>query len=240
MYSQVPAGSTRPRSSGSGWRLFFVAMSALAMGVFMRATPLLAAPLHIHVAANSAPRGLLYADEDDSEDGYVSQIGIITNQSESVTGTWQIGNTPYSVTVQTDLDDDDGPLVEGACVEVKAAQSAPSVALELDSKEAYKCSNDGNDDDNDDDDNDNDDNDDNDNDDNDNDSMQAESYGILISRPPGTEGVWVISGTPFTATLQTHLETDDGELVVGTGVEVEVHVSAPTIAVEIESEAAND
>jgi hypothetical protein len=50
----------------------------------------------------------------------------------------------------------------------------------------------------------------------------------------------VVSGTPYTATLQTHLETDDGELVVGAGVEVEVNVGAPTIAVEIESEDAND
>jgi hypothetical protein len=204
-------------------------MSALAIGVFMRATPLLAVPLHIHVAASSEPRGMLYADDDDSEDGYVSQIGIITSQSESITGTWQIGNTPYSVSMQTELDDDDGPLVIGTCVEVKAAQSAPSVALEIDSKEAYKCSNGGNDDDDSDD-----------TEDNDDDSTQTESHGILMSRPPGTEGVWVVSGTPFTATQQTHLETDDGELVVGASVEVEVHVSAPTVAVEIESEDAND
>jgi len=184
---------------------------------------------------------MLYAD-DDGEDGYLSQLGIITSQSESITGTWQIGNTPYSVSMQTELDDDDSPLVVGACVEVKAAQSAPSVAIEIDSKEAYKCSNSGDDDDNDDGDNDDGDNDDGDNDDgdNDDDSMQTESYGILISRPAGTEGVWVVSGTPFTATQQTHLETDDGELIVGAGVEVEVHVGAPTIALEIESENAND
>jgi hypothetical protein len=189
----------------------------------------MAAPLDKAVAASPESRELLYADHDDSEDGYVSQLGIITSQSGSNTGTWQIGDTPYSVSMQTELDDDDGALVVGACVEVKAAQSQPSVALEIDSKEAYKCTNGGNDD-----------GDDNDGDDNDDDSMQTEYYGILDSRPAGTEGIWVVSGTPYTATLQTHLETDDGELVVGAGVEVEVNVGAPTIAVEIESEDAND
>jgi hypothetical protein len=125
-------------------------MCILTVSVFMRTTSLSAAPLGGIAPGNSESGGPIYADNDESEDGYVSQLGIITSQSESPSGTWQIGNTSYSVTTQTALDDDNGLLAVGACVEVKAAQNAPTVAIEVDSKETYECNGDDDDDDDDD------------------------------------------------------------------------------------------
>ncbi|MEM8530731.1 MAG: DUF5666 domain-containing protein [Chloroflexota bacterium] len=62
-------------------------------------------------------------------------------------------------------------------------------------------------------------------------------YGFIESRPNGTASTWVISGRNFTATDNTHLDSDDGPLTVGQCVSVDYEGDQ---ALEIESEPDND
>jgi hypothetical protein len=67
--------------------------------------------------------------------------------------------------------------------------------------------------------------------------------GIINSRPNEKVGTWVISSTTYmtyTATNDTELEEQHGGLSIGACVEVKSLASAPTVAIKIESQEANE
>ena len=63
--------------------------------------------------------------------------GTIESRPEGKAGTWTIGGRSYEVKETTKLDEDDGPLVIGACAEV---ESIGNVVKEMESEKKSKCS----------------------------------------------------------------------------------------------------
>ncbi|MCC6458128.1 MAG: hypothetical protein IT328_24460 [Caldilineaceae bacterium] len=183
---------------------------ALVFGVFLRATLLLAAPVEADLA-QSVPQEADHGGDDDHGD-LVSRHGILESRPDGITGTWVIDGKSYTATESTVLDDERGALEPGICVEVKALKSDPTTAVKIESKEAFKCDDDGDHDD------------------------DIKRYGILESRADGITGTWVIGGKSYTVTERTKLDEDHGALVAGVCVKVEVRESEPTVARELESE----
>jgi len=66
----------------------------------------------------------------------VKIYGPIENRPEGKEGTWVIGGRSFTVTDTTELDEDDGPLVVGACAEVEIKGI---VVKKIESEEKYKC-----------------------------------------------------------------------------------------------------
>lgn len=62
--------------------------------------------------------------------------GKIESRPESKVGTWVIGGRQAVVTDNTPLEEDDGPLAVGACVEVEYEGNAVE---KIESEEKYKC-----------------------------------------------------------------------------------------------------
>jgi hypothetical protein len=71
-----------------------------------------------------------YADCD--EDFY----GIIESRPEGKAGIWVIGGREINVTENTEFDEDHGPFVVGACVEVEFEDG---VVDELETEKSHKC-----------------------------------------------------------------------------------------------------
>ena len=62
--------------------------------------------------------------------------GILESRPEGKVGTWTIGGRQVAVTEQTKLEEGDGPLVVGACVEV---EYKGDTVKEIETEESYKC-----------------------------------------------------------------------------------------------------
>ena len=62
--------------------------------------------------------------------------GTIESRPEGKVGTWVIGGRSVEVTKSTELDDDNGPLTIGACVEVDIDDGKVD---EIESEPAEKC-----------------------------------------------------------------------------------------------------
>lgn len=62
--------------------------------------------------------------------------GTIDSRPEKKAGTWKIGGRAYEVKDTTKLEEDDGPLVVGACAEVELIGN---VIKEIESEEKSKC-----------------------------------------------------------------------------------------------------
>jgi hypothetical protein len=62
--------------------------------------------------------------------------GIIESRPESKIGTWVIGGRQVEVTEQTEIDEDDGPLAVGACVQV---EYKGNITEEIESEDKTKC-----------------------------------------------------------------------------------------------------
>jgi hypothetical protein len=62
--------------------------------------------------------------------------GIIESRPEGKAGTWVIGGRQVTVTDKTKLEEDHGPLVVGACVEV---EHEGNVVEEIESEKKSKC-----------------------------------------------------------------------------------------------------
>ncbi|HYE37763.1 DUF5666 domain-containing protein [Methylocaldum sp.] len=62
--------------------------------------------------------------------------GVIEKRPEGKAGTWMIGGREVAVTEKTKLEEDDGPLAVGACVEVEYEGNAVE---EIESEEPSKC-----------------------------------------------------------------------------------------------------
>lgn len=218
MYNVTEPRQAERRRSPVWWRMASMIALALVLGVFLRATLLLAAPVEADFAQSVPQEADTGGDDEHGDhDDLISHHGILESRPDGITGTWVIDGKSYTATESTVVEDKRGDLEPGVCVEVKALKSDPTTATKIESKEAFKCDDD-------------DDHDDGDHDD------DIKRYGILESRPDGITGTWVIGGESYTATTSTELEEDHGALVPGVCVEVEVQESDPTVAKEIESE----
>lgn len=62
--------------------------------------------------------------------------GIIQSRPEGKVGTWVIAGATLQVTEETKLDEEDGPLVVGACAEVDIKNG---VVTEIESEEPSDC-----------------------------------------------------------------------------------------------------
>jgi hypothetical protein len=141
-------------------------------------------------------------DDDDHDDDFISRHGIIMTRPDGITGTWVISNVPYTVTLNTVLDEEHGALAVGTCVEVKVRASEPGVAVKIESEREYECT--GRDDDGDDD-------------------AEGHLFGIIESLPPVlNNGIWVIGGISFTVSPTSTELVDKGEaFTAGVTVKVE-------------------
>jgi hypothetical protein len=163
--------------------------------------------------------------DDDWNNNFGTYKGVVVSVSPGMTGTWVVGSKSFSVTAETIYE---GGVDVGVCVEVYFADSEPTTALKIEAKAAEKCN--GNDDDDDWDD------DDWDDDKDDWDDDRDEFYGLVITRPVGSNiGLWNIGGREVTATEQTEFDFEYGNLEVGVCAKVELSESEPTVAREIDS-----
>jgi hypothetical protein len=62
--------------------------------------------------------------------------GILEKRPEGKVGTWVIGGREIQVTEKTKLEEDDGPLVAGVCVEV---DYEGGLVEDIESEEPNKC-----------------------------------------------------------------------------------------------------
>jgi hypothetical protein len=62
--------------------------------------------------------------------------GILETRPEGKVGTWVIGGREVAVTEKTKLEEDEGPLAVGACVEV---EYEGGLVEEIESEEMSKC-----------------------------------------------------------------------------------------------------
>ena len=62
--------------------------------------------------------------------------GIIESRPDGKVGTWVIGGRSVDVTEKTELDDDNGPLIVGVCVEVDVDNG---IVEEIESEPMRKC-----------------------------------------------------------------------------------------------------
>jgi len=62
--------------------------------------------------------------------------GIIESRPDGKSGTWVIGGRSITVTEKTELDEDNGPLIVGACAEVDIDNG---VVEEIESEPLRKC-----------------------------------------------------------------------------------------------------
>lgn len=81
----------------------------------------------VWISAMSAPGPVLADDE---------FKGIVERRPEGKAGTWLIGGREVAVTEKTKLDEDDGPLMPGACAEV---EYKGGVVEEIESEEPSEC-----------------------------------------------------------------------------------------------------
>ena len=135
--------------------------------------------------------------DDDSGDGggneetFVVQFGLVSSRPEEKVGTWVIRDTAYHVSNNTVVD---GGIVVGECVAVKVAESAPTVAVKIQEKDAEDCGDDDGDDDG-----------------KDKDYNKREWEGTIDSFPPLLVGTWVVTvgeskKLTFTADLGTRFD----------------------------------
>ena len=144
--------------------------------------------------------------------------------SPSLIGTWVIDGVEYIANSSTEFEQDDGPFVVGACVEVKfLASTTPYVAHEIKTEKQSDCSVDG---------------------------TPTPSptgtpgderavYGHIDSFPADLVGDWVVGGVTYRATTSTEFEPEYGPFAVGVCVKVHVQTTAtPGTISEIETEQA--
>ena len=70
-------------------------------------------------------------------DNEVEQTGILDHRPEGKDGMWVIDGISYSVTEDVELDEDNGPLTAGACVELEMKDGD---VTEIESESMEKCS----------------------------------------------------------------------------------------------------
>lgn len=122
--------------------------------------------------------------------------GLIEVIPAEVTGTWTIGGVEFVGTAATELEEEHGQLVVGACAEVEyVSNGSVNTATKIGTESPYHC-NGG--------------------------SYINTAYGIVNSFPDTLYGTWVISGTSYIASPDTtQFEQEDGSFAVGVCVKVQ-------------------
>ena len=69
-------------------------------------------------------------------DNEVEYTGILDHRPEGKDGMWVIDGKSFSVTDEVDLDEDHGPIIAGACVELEMEDGE---VREIESEEMEKC-----------------------------------------------------------------------------------------------------
>jgi len=140
----------------------------------------------------------------------------------SLRGTWIIGGTQFEVGSETRIRQKEGPLREGACVEIRYTGNAePYTVLRLETERRSKCERtpggtiprptstpEGN---------------------------THEIYGLLNSFPDELFGEWVINGTTYRTMDETEFEQEHGAFEVGICVKAHLSENDPTVIREIET-----
>jgi hypothetical protein len=156
-------------------------------------------------------------DDDGGGDGggdnheITTTFGIIQHREQKA-GVWVISGKSYTVTLDTELEEEHGGLPVRGCVAVTTLLSDPTTAIKIASQEKSKCGLEDNDE-------------------------IISVKGIVKSRPGDKVGPWVIDEKTFTATEST---TFEGNVDVGACVEVKSRASAPHVAISIEAKEAAD
>jgi len=145
-------------------------------------------------------------------------FGVVITQPAGVAGTWIVGGMSFEASSGTQLEQNNGPLVVGACVRVRyQVSSGVNQASNIASQEAYKCGGGGGDD--------------------HGEHMKVYSYvnALPAGFPVTLTGQWVIGNVSYTAEITTHFEESEGAFAVGKCVGVEYISSTNRSALEIET-----
>lgn len=160
-------------------------------------------------------------DDGDDDDGDETKGRVDQMPARGLVGDWTINGVAYAATASTRFRQSDGPLVVGACVEVKfSGAAAPFVLREIETEDDDDChpeptatpsptgAPDG-----------------------------VERYGRLDSFPAGLVGDWEIDGVAYVANANTEFKTRHGPFAVGACIKVHTTtVAPPFVAREIETE----
>ena len=155
--------------------------------------------------------------------------GIVESLPNSgLIGTWIINGVEYLADGGTDFDQDDGPFVVGACVELELRTAGnPAIIDEIETENMARCQG----------------------------SSTAtpepgstpgatetpdnerEIYGRIDSFPAGLIGDWIVNGTSYTANSDTEFEQEHGPFANGGCVKLHANVStSPPVIREMETE----
>jgi len=171
-------------------------------------------------------------DNGGNQGDVTTTVGILTQRQQKA-GIWIVDGKPFTVTMDTIIEEQHGGLPVGACVQVTALVSDPTTAIKIESEDKSEC------------------NDDNGGDnggsngggDNHGGDHEGEhpglgrtvNFGVVNSMPAGEEGTWDIGGKVYTSTKETEVDDSHGALDVGVCAKVVVLKSDPTDALEIRS-----
>ena len=99
-------------------------------------------PLTVGTCAQVELKGIVVTEIESEETSKCRQYepakiyGLIESRPDGKVGTWKVGGRSYNVTETTKLDEDDGPLVVGACAEIEIIGN---VVKEIESEKKSKC-----------------------------------------------------------------------------------------------------
>ena len=148
----------------------------------------------------------------------IEWFGLVITRPAGVAGTWVVGGMSFEASSSTELEQNNGPLVVGACARVRYQMSGiVRQASNIASQEAYKCGGGGGDD--------------------HGEHMKVYSYvnALPAGFPVTLTGQWVIGNVTYTAGITTHFEQEDGAFALGKCVGVEYFSGTQRLAHEIET-----
>ena len=163
-------------------------------------------------------------DEDDDEGDDEDKVhGIVEGMpGTGLIGRWIIGGVEYLTDGDTEFEQNDGPFVIGACVEVEIRSDGdPAIIDEIETEEMYKCNASptstpeptGTPDD------------------------DTEVYGRIDTFPTGLIGDRVVNGTTYRADAGTEFEQEHGPFAADDCVKIDANTStSPATIREIETE----
>lgn len=147
------------------------------------------------VVALFLPLAAAQASDGGDDEGELQGV-IESLPSSGLIGDWVVSGTTVHVTVDTEIDDEDGAVAVGASVEVQGTTESDGsiTADQIDVQEGAD----------------------------DDEFGEIEFEGFVEALPPtGLVGDWTVSGTIVHVTSTTEIEQEDGSIAVGSPVEVE-------------------
>jgi len=197
------------RSLASRWWMLVIAamFGILMMGASVDAVFAASAPETQH-SGEVARTG-------DGDDDRPRFRGLVEQMPENGRiGEWRIGGRTVVATAGTEFDETEGAIGLGVCVKVEFVSQGSTTAREIDSEPLSDCNEGGDDDD-----------------------EGAEVYGIVEAMPAdGTIGAWTVSGSVYTVTAQTELETEYGAFDIGRCVKIHLVAGSTDTVREMETE----